>query len=344
MTKRRCQLKAPNLTIYVGRTTLTKILGLLDGDYTTYLSDDSVETEDDGEHLNFSNEFLNSIIPSGMSQHRLRLKAGTVVMLLTNLKTKKGLCNGTKLVISSMRKSSGYTEELSSGSEYDPNEGSRLKKSLAMAISDTNSGNEGIVNELNRNSLSNRASVQESIEIVPKGKKRLRSPEKWKRNIKKRRLFNEKNKRVPRYRRLSTHAEQTIYLQDCVKKVEKSRSRRRKNDDRSQSRTVFSYEVSGVHGKISLCQNAFLAVHGIFKSRLEKKVRTGAEPADNRGRHDNRPNKTKSECLQEIRKFISELPARESHYTRSDNRNRKYLDPNLSITVQNFLSIYDKPN
>nr|CAI5831975.1 unnamed protein product [Callosobruchus analis] len=266
-----------------------------------------------------------------------------------------------------------------------------------MAISDTNSGNEGIVNELNRNSLSNRASVQESIEIVPKGKKRLRSPENG----------NEKNKRrdigscrctcaskltvleqkniFERYRRLSIHAEQTIYLQGCVKKVEKSRSRRRKKDDRSPSRTVFSYEVSGVHGKISLCQNAFLAVHGIFKSRLEKKVRTGAEPADNRAA-DNRPNKTKSECLQEIRKFISELPARESHYTRSDNRNRKYLDPNLSITklhenfnsqhpndkisygifakvfneefnisfahprkdictpVQNFLSIYDKPN
>nr|CAI5865177.1 unnamed protein product [Callosobruchus analis] len=51
-----------------------QILGLLDGDYTTYLSDDSVETEDDGERLNFTIEFLNSINPPRMPQHRLRLK------------------------------------------------------------------------------------------------------------------------------------------------------------------------------------------------------------------------------------------------------------------------------
>nr|CAI5853032.1 unnamed protein product [Callosobruchus analis] len=38
-----------------------------------------------------------------MPQHRLRLKVGTVVMLIRNLSTKKGLCNGTKLVISTMQ-------------------------------------------------------------------------------------------------------------------------------------------------------------------------------------------------------------------------------------------------
>nr|CAI5848570.1 unnamed protein product [Callosobruchus analis] len=79
------------------------MIRLLDGDYTTYLSDDSVETEDDGERLNFAIEFLNSTNSSGMPQHRLRLKVGTIVMLLRHLNTKKGLCNGTKLVITNMR-------------------------------------------------------------------------------------------------------------------------------------------------------------------------------------------------------------------------------------------------
>nr|CAI5826495.1 unnamed protein product [Callosobruchus analis] len=72
---------------------------LLHGDYTTHLSDDSVEIEDDGERLNFTIVFLSSQMP----HHRFRLKVGTVVMLLSNLNTKKGLCNGTKLVISNMR-------------------------------------------------------------------------------------------------------------------------------------------------------------------------------------------------------------------------------------------------
>nr|CAI5838167.1 unnamed protein product [Callosobruchus analis] len=73
-----------------------EILGLLDGDYTRYLSDDSVETKDDGERLNFTTEFFNSINPSGMLQHRLRLKVGTAAMLLRNLNTKKAVCNGNK--------------------------------------------------------------------------------------------------------------------------------------------------------------------------------------------------------------------------------------------------------
>nr|CAI5851533.1 unnamed protein product [Callosobruchus analis] len=51
-----------------------QILGLLDGDYTTYLSDDSVETDYDSERIRFTIEFLNSINPPGVPQHRLRLK------------------------------------------------------------------------------------------------------------------------------------------------------------------------------------------------------------------------------------------------------------------------------
>lgn len=175
-----------------------------------------------------------------------------------------------------------------------------------------------------------------------------------KRNVKQQKLFK-KNKRremgncrctcatklsvleqiniFERYCSLSTHAAQTIYLQGCVKKGRKSRSRLR-NNKRPQSRTVFCYEVgtSSENGKVSLCQKAFLALHGTFKSTLEKKVRTGAQSADNRGRHATRPNRTPSKSLEKIRKCIDELPARESHYTRSDSRNRKYLDPSLSIT------------
>ncbi|XP_065320848.1 ATP-dependent DNA helicase PIF1-like [Gordionus sp. m RMFG-2023] len=49
--------------------------------------------------MNFPIEFLHSQTPSGMPPHKLTLKVGTIVMLLRNLSPKKGLCNGTRLII-----------------------------------------------------------------------------------------------------------------------------------------------------------------------------------------------------------------------------------------------------
>lgn len=44
-------------------------------------------------------EFLNSITPSGMAPHVLKIKVGSIVMLLRNINMKQGLCNGTRLII-----------------------------------------------------------------------------------------------------------------------------------------------------------------------------------------------------------------------------------------------------
>ncbi|KEH18259.1 PIF1-like helicase [Medicago truncatula] len=47
-------------------------------------------------------EFLNTIVASGLPNHKLRLKAGVPVMLLRNIDKSLGLCNRTKLVITRM--------------------------------------------------------------------------------------------------------------------------------------------------------------------------------------------------------------------------------------------------
>ena len=76
-----------------------EVLELLEGACTTYFSLDSIDDESDDDRQNYPIEFLNELTPSGMPIHTLNLKNGSIVVLLRNLNTKRGLCNGTRLVV-----------------------------------------------------------------------------------------------------------------------------------------------------------------------------------------------------------------------------------------------------
>lgn len=75
------------------------IVGRLTGDPVIFYSADSLESDDQNDAINFPVEFLNELTPSGMPPHCLLLKPGAVIMLLRNLNPKKGLCNGTRLIV-----------------------------------------------------------------------------------------------------------------------------------------------------------------------------------------------------------------------------------------------------
>ncbi|XP_021965731.1 ATP-dependent DNA helicase PIF1-like [Folsomia candida] len=74
------------------------------GDPTIYYSADSIVSEDPSDALNFPVEFLNKQTPSGMAPHALVLKKGVIIMLLRNMNPKKGLCNGTRLIVKDLHR------------------------------------------------------------------------------------------------------------------------------------------------------------------------------------------------------------------------------------------------
>ncbi|XP_057294730.1 uncharacterized protein LOC130623277 [Hydractinia symbiolongicarpus] len=76
-----------------------QVLALLPDEEKNYFSADDVVCDDEKERNQYPVEFLNSITPSGMPPHCLKLKSGAIVMLLRNININKGLCNGTRLIV-----------------------------------------------------------------------------------------------------------------------------------------------------------------------------------------------------------------------------------------------------
>ena len=90
-----------------------EIIRQLRGEESIYYSADSIVSDDPNDVVNYPTEYLNSLTLSGMPPHQLILKPGTIVMLIRNLAPKKGLCNGTRLIIKSLQRYSITAEILS---------------------------------------------------------------------------------------------------------------------------------------------------------------------------------------------------------------------------------------
>ena len=107
---------------------------------------------------------------------------------------------------------------------------------------------------------------------------------------------------------------------------------------KAESRRHFSRVCYVQNGSVSerVCKTAFLSIFGISNGRLGRALETqtssgGMPHTDQRGRHKP-PNKTPPEKLELVKEHIESFPAYESHYSRKDNPNRKYLSPSLSIS------------
>lgn len=55
-------------------------------------------------HHPVTDEFLKSLLPHGFPQSVMKLKIGVPIMLLRNINTSKGLCNGTRLIVTRLHR------------------------------------------------------------------------------------------------------------------------------------------------------------------------------------------------------------------------------------------------
>ena len=83
------------------------------GEAHIYYSADVAECPDDpDEAVNYSQEFLHDMTPISLPPHKLTLKVGCIVMLLSNLNPARGLCSGTRLRVVQLARHSVCAEIL----------------------------------------------------------------------------------------------------------------------------------------------------------------------------------------------------------------------------------------
>ncbi|XP_038221196.1 uncharacterized protein LOC119839077 [Zerene cesonia] len=201
-------------------------------------------------------------------------------------------------------------------------------------------------------------------------KKRLRKHEKWVRNLKKAKrakgqeYLNYKGVTVPaktpkvglcacqnkcnfkinveqqrklfkEFYDLANFDLQTSYMFSLIKVVSKSRTYTTNENSRRQN--TRHYYLSDCDGKeVLVCKSFFKNTYAVSDGRinrlLKNKASVSTPPLDRRG-HSVSANKTPDNKIQQIKEFINSIPSYESHYSLHKSVNRKYLAPDLNLSI-----------
>jgi len=199
------------------------------------------------------------------------------------------------------------------------------------------------------------------------GRKRVRNPAMWKKNIRKRnRARGEEylsstgetvlakrfaivdchcplkcSENIPpdrqqklndQFRALSDWSLQTSYITGQVKIMNTQRKYTKSVHSRRKHSKMY-YLPNDAGSDKRVCKVFFRSVLGITDGRISRATAQksdGIPKVDSRGRHIPH-NKTSDVDVKHIEEFIKQIPTYESHYSRQKNRNRRYLAPDLNI-------------
>ena len=135
--------------------------------------------------------------------------------------------------------------------------------------------------------------------------------------------------------KLGDHDSQNKYLYGLIERFAPKRKRPRSTTMTTRSHSYHYHVRLNSGDQVRVCKKAFCEIHRISKRRVEiacKKLTSGVLfSGDERGKHKNRPHAINEELKAQVREHISSFPSQESHYSRHNNKRRKYLPANLSI-------------
>ena len=135
---------------------------------------------------------------------------------------------------------------------------------------------------------------------------------------------------------LASHDTQNKYLYGLIHKEPVKRQTTRPQSLKYRRHTL-TYHVRLQDGaQVQICKKTFCNLHAVSKRRVEnlaEKLVCGILVAsDQRGKHSSRPHAISEQLKKQIRQHIESFPCRKSHYSQTDNRKRRYLSENLSIS------------
>ena len=143
----------------------------------------------------------------------------------------------------------------------------------------------------------------------------------------------ERRRIFEQFYKLGSHDAQNKYLYGLIRKKSVQRKTRGVTIRRSQTIAYHIRLRDGTH--VQVCKKTFCDLHAIGKRRVERlclKLSAGVLVAsDERGKHSNRPHAISEELKRKVREHIKSFPCRKSHYSRTDNKKKRYLPENLSI-------------
>ncbi|XP_077291998.1 uncharacterized protein LOC143915302 [Arctopsyche grandis] len=109
----------------------------------------------------------------------------------------------------------------------------------------------------------------------------------------------------------------------------------RADESYRQKSFIFKLKISGED--IRVCKKSFLSIHGLQNNRgrinkIQIKIKVCRVPTtDKRGKHTNRPNKISGARLASIHDHIAAIPKYQSHYSRTSNPDKAYLNCDINI-------------